>query len=560
MSKPGHAAPSGSRRPRLRRGVVAAAVVTLLASSVAVARPDLVRTAGDRLPWVSAAQAADDCPRSTVRVLVVPEVLAVTQAMLGTANGTRLSDGRCLQVDVSTEAPVDVVTRTTQDPSYTPPHLWIPDSSLWTVRVKAWKTVPVGRLGSSRVVLATSRATVSRLGWGAVPPTWQQALAGERPITIPRLVDNAAGVAGLLALRESLGKTEQADQAVAAAVLSSGRSRSTAQEALDAAVAGAADAPLLLTSELTVFTTNRGQTSPRLVAVYPEGGAAALDYPVLQIPAAITSTSTKLAVQQVQRVLATAAARAAARSSGLREAAPATGRQVRPLPTQAELTEFLQGIAALATPSRLLVVIDVSTSMRAMVPGTPINRITLATLAAAGAGNLLPDAASVGLWRFAARLDGAKPYQQLSPVAGLDTPVRRATQRDVINQQLAAMPAELSPNGTALYAVSLAAVRQLRRAYDPGAVNTVVLMTDGKNERDASISLAKVLQALRVDRAANPGAPLSMLAIGIGPAADMGALRQIARSTGGEAYRADTPGQLKTIMFRTLAARSPTNG
>lgn len=531
-------------------------MVTLLAAGVTVARPDLVRTAGVPLPWVSVARATDDCPSTTVRVLVVPEVLAATQAMLDRSNGTRLSDGRCLRVDVSTAAPVDVLTRTTQDPSYTPPHLWIPDSSLWALRVQAWDTTPVGRLGSSRVVLATSRATVTRLGWGAAAPTWAQALAGDRPVTIPRLVDNAAGFAGLLALWQSLGKSAIADQAVAAAVLSSGRSKATAQETLEAAVANAPDAPLLLTSELTVFTTNRGQATPRLVAVYPEGGAAALDYPVLQIPAAVQGAAMRVAVQEVQRRLASPAARTTARSFGLRDPVPATSRQVRQLPTEAELGTFLQGIASLSTPSRLLAVIDVSTSMRAKVPGTPLNRITLATLAAAGAGNLLPDSSSVGLWRFAARLDGAKPHQQLSPLAPLDAPVRGVTQRDVINQQLATMPAQLSSNGTALYAVSLAAVRQLRRAYDPGAFNTVVLMTDGRNEKDTSVSLATLLQALRVDRAANPGRPLAMVAIGIGPEADMDALRQIAVATGGQAYRADTPEQLKTIMFTTLAYRS----
>jgi len=556
MSAPGHAQPS-ARRHRVRRSVLAAVVVALLATGFAVARPDVVRTAGVQLPWVTTASAADDCPSTTVRVRVVPEVLAATQAMLAPAAGRRLADGRCLRVDVSTEAPSDILTRTVQDPSYTPPQVWIPDSSLWAVRVTAWKTSPIGRLGSSRVVLATSRATVNRLGWSAKAPTWAQALAGERPVTIPQLVDNAAGFAGLLALWESLGKKDRADQAVAAAVLASGRSRSTAQTALEAAVANAPDAPLLLTSELTVFTTNRGQATQRLVGVYPVGGAAALDYPVLQVPAAVKDASTKLAVREVQRVLATPAARATARSFGLRDPAPATAEQVRALPSAAELTEFLQGIASLSVPTRLLAVIDVSTSMQAMVPGAGINRITLASLAAAGAGNLLPDTSSAGLWRFAARLDGARPYQQLSPIARLETPVQGRTHRDLINQQLALMPGRLSSNGTALYATSLAAVRQLRRAYDPGALNVVVLMTDGKNEKDTSISLDRLVQTLEVDKAANPGQPLSMVAIGIGPEADMPALRRIAGATaGGEAYRADTPDQLKTILFTSLAYRA----
>jgi Mg-chelatase subunit ChlD len=113
----------------------------------------------------------------------------------------------------------------------------------------------------------------------------------------------------------------------------------------------------------------------------------------------------------------------------------------------------------------------------------------------------------------------------------------------------------LSPNGTALYATVRAAMRQARASYDPDAVNSVVLFTDGRNEKDRSVSLSQVVRELRADATANPTRPISLIAIGMGPDADMPVLRAIAQASGGRAYRADTASQMQLVMFDALASR-----
>jgi hypothetical protein len=445
------------------------------------------------------------------------------------------------------------------------PQVWIPDSSIWTGRVSEWPLQRAGGFGTSPVVFATSQAAVDRLGWATAPPTWADTLSGTLPVAIPRLADNAAGMGALLSLYQGLGRGERAERAVAGAVLVSQRTQApTAQAAIDAAASNAPNAPLFLTSEFTVFSANRGQARPQLVAVYPRGGSPTLDYPVLRVAPGRQSPATTAAVQAVVQALTAPAARAAAKRSGLREpvevlaaAVRRTGSITAPLlPPRAQLLQFLRRLDGLTTPSRLLVVVDVSLSMNALVPGTPLTRVQLAGAAAMRAGELLADDTAVGLWVFAADLGGGKPSRELVPVRLLSTANGRGTHRDVVNRELAGMPRRLSPGGTALYDTVLAAVSRLRSNYDPGAVNTVVLFTDGQDESATTLTLDRLANRLRADARANRDKPIQVVGIGLGPSADVAALARIAQATNGSSHRANTPQELQGVLFEALARRA----
>src|SRR5213075_865882 len=99
------------------------------------------------------------------------------------------------------------------------------------------------------------------------------------------------------------------------------------------------------------------------------------------------------------------------------------------------------------------------------------------------------------------------------------------THRDVVLHDLAMLPRQVSPGGTALYDTALAALREAHNRYDPQANNAVVLLTDGANDYDAGITLRQFQAAARKDAAEHRGQVVLLIAIGIGRQADMTALK-----------------------------------
>jgi hypothetical protein len=209
-------------------------------------------------------------------------------------------------------------------------------------------------------------------------------------------------------------------------------------------------------------------------------------------------------------------------------------------------------LSSLAKPSRLLAVFDVSTSMRARVGDH--TRATLARDAAKSALGLFPDNAAIGLWVFARKLDGDTDWTELVPTRTLAADADGRPQRAVLADALESIPSRLSPGGTGLYDTTLAAVRAARANYDPTAVDSVVLVTDGKDEDGNSIGLDSLLQTLRGEVDATR--PVKVIGIALGPDADLDALQQIAAATGGAAYSAVDENDLQTVLFDALRQRS----
>jgi hypothetical protein len=214
---------------------------------------------------------------------------------------------------------------------------------------------------------------------------------------------------------------------------------------------------------------------------------------------------------------------------------------------------LLGRLSSLATPSRLLTVIDVSTSMSAAAgSGT---RATLARDATKSALTLLPDSYSGGVWAFASRLDGDRDYVELAPIRRLGADVGGGkTQRQLLDEQFDSLPGLLSPGGTGLYDTTLAAIRAARDQYDPDSVNSVVLITDGENDDSTGIGLDQLLSTLRAE--ADPDRPVKVIGIALGPDADQGALQQIGDATGGAAYAAVDPGDLQGVLFDAIRRRA----
>jgi hypothetical protein len=540
-----HADPTVPRRPAPAVLIAAGVVAVLLAAG---------------LVWWVAGSGEECAKRQTVALTVTPEMGPLVKGLL--AEPIELDDGVCAVADVTAQEPLQTVGDLGALDADALPALWVPDSSLWAARAGDAPLEGAGSMGSSPVVLATSRAAADALGWTTQPPTWGQALASGRPLAVPDLAASAEGLSALAAVRSSLGGGEDADIAVVEAVLASARTTPVAPaDALAAGAAGGADAPLVPVSEEEVFRTNQDVKNAALIAVYPSEGTPFLDYPVLRVGE--RSGDARAASDAVVRALTSDRARTAVLDAGFRDAEgsapPGAGEQTgvqeaAPQELALEPTE-VQGLFArlssLAKPSRLLAVFDVSTSMKAPVgKGT---RATLARDAAKSALALFPDNSAIGLWAFARQLDGDTDWVELLPTRTLATDAGGRSQREVLAEQLDSIPDRLAPGGTGLYDTTLAAVRAARANYDPTAITSVVIVTDGKDEDEDSIGLDSLVQTLGSE--VDPGRPVKVIGIALGPDADMGALEQIAAATGGHAYSAVDENDLQTVLFDALRQR-----
>jgi Ca-activated chloride channel family protein len=550
-------------------GLVSAVLLALLvALAIPAVLPDVLPGVRGALPWFPGRAA---CAATTVEVVAPPSVRAVVDIVVAPLQGRQLDDGTCVDVRVRAQEPAETVTSSDVLPPAQAPQVWISDSTIWSAQLTRWKTQQVGSLGTSPVVLTSSASAVQRLGWIGQPPGWAQAMDGTHPLATGALPSNAAAELAMVALWQSAGKGLLAQQAVAAAVLAAGRTRTIdGQTPIQVASSNAANAPLIVSSELDMISSNRDAPAANLAAVYPREGTPFLDFPVLRVSPQLQDQAHSAATDVVVTALSSDDARIAARTAGLRDAvggaiaaaghpiagvAAASAVKRLAAPTTAELTGFLKQLAVVAAPSRILAVVDVSLSMRTIVPGSGLSRVELAGRAATAAGELLTDASSAGLWVFAVKMDGDKPYRELAPVAPLGSPDGSGTHRDSLNARLGALADQMTGGGTGLYESALAAIRAQRATFDPRSVNTVVLFTDGTNENSPRISLNQLVESLTLDAAAAPDRPVGLVAIGMGPTADLVSLRAMAAPTGGAAYRADTPAQLQRVLYDALARR-----
>lgn len=544
-----HADSSATRRRFPAVPLIAAGVVVVLLAA--------------GLVWWLAAGSGEDAEacgtRSTVDVTVAPELVSLTEQLL--AEPGALGEDGCVTAEVTAQEPLQTAGALSALDPESLPDVWLPDSSLWALRAGETELTNEGSLGSSPVVLATSQAVADAEGWTGEAPTWAQALTTDRDVAVPDLAGSAEGLAALTALRGSLGGGEEADNGVVEVVLSAARSGSSA-DALEAGGQGAEDAALVPVSEQTVYAANAGDADSSLVAVYPSEGSPMLDYPVFRVAAG--DGQQQAAVDAVVAALTSEKAHTAAMEAGFRssegDAPPAAGeesgiREEAPEAVEldpADVGGLLSRLTSLEAPSRILAVLDVSKSMEA--PAGNGTRATLARDAARSTLSLVPGEYALGLWFFAYHLAGDQDWAELAPIRKLETDVDGESQRQVLDTAVATLPERLTPGGTGLYDTTLAAVRAARANYDPSAVNSVLLMTDGTNEDDAAgITEENLLNQLRAE--ADPTRPIKVIGVALGPDADLSALERIAEATGGAAYSAVDPTDLQKVLFDALRQR-----
>ena len=454
---------------------------------------------------------------------------------------------------------------------------WVPESSVWLDRTAATaaslgQSAPELQAGApvatTPVVFAAPATKAAEIA--SEPVTWARVLGGTLPTVLPDPEASAASLAGLLALRGHSAPDDP--RQFAGAMIELGKSIPASTSAAFGSVAGAQQAAVVLTSEAQVAAYNLDEPAETLVAAYPADGTVLIDYPFVRLPgrsgadgeAADASADTiestgssrakllqafEAAVHEGSGRLAAYGFRAGDGSgtvevAGLSAEAPAATAE---LDGAAQL-EILRAWGVLTLRSRMLAVIDVSGSMEEPAENG-LRRIDIFQQAAVGAMQKFSGEVELGVWVFSTARNGDLDYEDLSPIA----PLADAAHTQEIAGIIQSLPARLG-GATGLYDTTLAAVQRVRESYDPDKVNSVLLITDGRNEDENGIDLDTLLAELaKMD---DPTKPVPVIMIGFGPDTDLAAMQRIAQATKGAAYSASKPEDLGTVLVDALSQRT----
>jgi Ca-activated chloride channel family protein len=223
-----------------------------------------------------------------------------------------------------------------------------------------------------------------------------------------------------------------------------------------------------------------------------------------------------------------------------------------PVPQQA-----VDGPTAARTAWRLLTrrisvlgLFDVSGSMAEPVPGSRQSKLDVARSAAQAALGFFDPADSIGLWEFSRELDGDRDYRVLVPLGPAGQRVGRFPNRQAAS---AAAYGQMVPRtSTGLYDSILAAYQSATADYRTDAVNTVVVITDGKNEDPGSITLDQLLAQLSARH--DPAKPVHIVTLAYGTGADQAALAKVAKVTDGLQFSSPDPRSIGKVFVTAVAA------
>lgn len=300
----------------------------------------------------------------------------------------------------------------------------------------------------------------------------------------------------------------------------------------------------------------RGKPRVPLVAVYPKEGTLLSDNPYVVLTAEWVDEAKRKAAQDFlgfvrepaqQKRFTDAAFRSAdgkpgaalSRDNGL---LPELRLSVIDPPAPAVLDQVARSWGQLRKRARVLMVIDVSGSMNGTVPGGGGTKLDLAKQAAVGAVKRLAPDDELGLWTFSTPTGGqSTPWTELVPTG----PVR-----SVLPAFQSKVDGLVADGGTALYATTRAAVRQVQSSFDRSRINAVVLLTDGKNEYPEDNDLGRLTGDLGGEET---DTSVRVFPIAYGDKADLGVLREIATASRGAAYDATDPAAIERVLVAVLS-------
>ena len=526
-----------------------------------------------------------------LNVAVAPEIAPAVSQITKTFDDQGHSvDGKCVKATVKASDPAGMSTVLSGQgsvPGEADPDVWIPDSSLWVTIVQSTPkgAVSVRRtptsLARTPIVVATSRTFANKIKSQGIRPTWDMLLKATDALAagavskndmLPadsvhlQILDpnrNAGGIGAVVMTRQLLQGDPNADPIFTQIVRNVQNSLSPTPQALFASFHRDLHgrAPVVIVPEQAVWKFNHGNPSTPASALYPSEGLLSMDYP---FTLATEDVPKIRAAGLLEQAMSSTEAQKDVRALGFRtpDGHPGDGfttqsglspRVPRALPTPApgDVTDVMQAWTKLSLRTRMLTLLDVSGSMGQSV-GKGVTRMQATAQVAQGGLAMLPDQTDLGLWTFSTNLNGNLDYRTEVPIGPLSTRLGSGTRRQAILSALGRVRPKPTGN-TGLYDSVLAAVRSLQKTYKPGYYNSLLVLTDGKNDDDHGVSLNGLLRTLKQE--ADPDRPVTVIFIGFGPDVDMSAMQKIAVQTNGEAYHALKPQDVQRILLETIARR-----
>ncbi|TQS40151.1 substrate-binding domain-containing protein [Cryptosporangium phraense] len=549
---------------------------------------------------------AGDCSGDPVVLSVVtsPDQQNVVRGLASSWEREKHSfDGHCGAIAVRGEesATVGQSLSPTQNGAATSQRVdvWMPDSSTWVTATAARsgmaKLFAYDRpsIATSPIVMAAPRPMADALGWPNRPISWMQ-LALQRiggrtwkdyghpewgalrlGIGDPR--QSMAALGTLLSVVDADTDTQVDENELHNALLLA--RADTLQKATSAAFVQtlrtsadpdgmlAASGPFPAT-EQQVAAYDVDNPAVPLTAIHPTEGTIFADYPYVTLAASWVDPVRQEIAGSFLELLQGRTGREAYGKAGFRDPERTTryvqgfepvqgmgspAGDARPLPNDEAIVKTVVFWTALQRKANVLATVDTSGSMADPAPDRSGPRIKVVQEACIRAITLFSPESGVGLWKFSTDLKGKQDYQQLVPMGpvggtlpGSTTPRRVALET--------AIRRDLKPHGwTALYNTIDAAYRQVQANYQPGRLNLLVLLTDGKNETPGGLTRPQLVARLRA--AMKPDRPVQVIAIGFGAGADLRELREITSAVGGKAYSADSGSDIDQIFLSTLTGR-----
>ncbi|WP_233515286.1 substrate-binding domain-containing protein [Marinitenerispora sediminis] len=510
-------------------------------------------------------------------VAAAPELAPALTELADAFNDERHAvDGRCVRVEVRGADPADVAYAAIgADPAGggADSDVWIPDSSLWQkiVQRDAAETTLTGTgtsVARTPLLVAQRPGGTDSASQGERTPSWETLLPTAAPgaesagVQVIDPLRSSSGLAALALVHGAIGGGDTTSPELVAALQNLQRDVS-ADEASAFEALRDGSAQLVVLSEQAALRYNTDHPDAPARVGYPEDGTYTLDYPyLLRTDDALAVRAAEafrgqLVRQEAQAVVRAAGFRSADGTADASALDGAAGFRLTPpddLPTPSDgsVTSLLRAWNQLQMNSRMLAVLDISGSMAQAVPGTGLTRMQVTTQAASQGLGMFPRDAEIGLWEFSVRIDGDRDHREVVPIRPLGEEVDGGTHQEVLGSALAGIRPE--PDGdTGLYDTILAAYREMTDSYRGDRVNTILVLTDGSNDDDRSVSLDELLEELR--DAYDPDRPVSVISIAFGPDADPEPLRQVADATHGAAYATDDPTEIGDIFLESFALR-----
>ncbi|TDC46225.1 VWA domain-containing protein [Actinomadura sp. KC345] len=530
----------------------------------------------------------------TLSVAAAPDIAPVVEKAAERFNDAgQESGGKCAQARVKKVEPGTVSTllsgQGVANPANERPDVWIPDSSLWISLAQASADGKAGvsatktSLATSPIVVGLPQPLAVQLKQQGVTasPSWDNLLKaaggvaggavtknqmippGKVRLVVPDPMRNAAGMGSLMVTSTLLANDPNRDSIFTGIVRTVRESTvPTVQaefETFNKKTGG--KQPISLSSEQALWKHNRSKPNVPAVALYPLEGTLSMDYP-------FTVTSKDSAKQKaaglLEKAMATEATRTDVHEAGFRTpdgkapkgfdekagVSPARPRQL-PQPKSEDVAKVMQAWSKLSLGLRMLTLIDVSGSMLEKV-GPNTNRLQAIAQISQGGLSMMSNDTEMGQWLFSTNMNGDLPYKKTVEIGALGERVGSTTRRGLILSTLNKM--EPKPNGdTGLYRTMLAAYEMMNETYKPEFGNSILLLTDGKNDDDGGPSLKDTLDRLKSMQ--DPNKPIQVNMIGFGDGVDVNELEQIAQATNGNVQVAQTPEEIQKIFLKMLSRR-----